>query len=302
MQRDSDLSGDEPRTKKRRGGDDSASASALDQTLSDAEMARPLPPSITPATYWQAMTPFFAPLTQDHINRYLAGPALRPNDSAFAIPPLGLHSRHAQMLNDARDRNQRAGMTPEQAAAEAAAVEYWATDACQPGELTQRLLAALLDEESALNGAQAASVSRRATLAAQQSHSNDKASELAPAHPLAVPPVANYAPANAIALDARVRDSLRSVGLLDMTPDLPLHLREDDELCAELRGLQRGLRERAKVNAARKGQIARLVLPRVQEQRKRLKQQHDDAVMESRLVSQLKLSSKKGKRKKGNKK
>ena len=57
-------------------------------------------------------------------------------------------------------------------------------------------------------------------------------------------------------LDARVRDVLRRVGMIGDGDELPLHLREDDELCAELRALQRGLKERVKVNSQRKHQIA----------------------------------------------
>lgn len=183
--------------------------------------------------------------------------------------------------------------------AEAAAIEYWSTEACQPGELTQRLLAAFFDEqeldETRAAQLKAAEAHMNSAIAAAAAAAGDK-NDLAPSHPLAAPPVANYSLEAMLQLDARVRESLRNIGLVEEPADPPLHLREDDELCAEMRNAQRLLRERMKTNWSRKTQIAKLVAPRIEQERQHQWQRQQDRATETYLVAKVKAAAKRKKK------
>jgi hypothetical protein len=317
LQRDRDL-GDGLMRRKRRGGegegdDDApvaASSAGAGEDLSmavlqpygmrDADLARPLPNNINANTFWQAIEPFFAPLTSEIAESLLTTKPTPAEEQHFQLPPLGVvMSQNASAV--IKSRNHRPDATEAEMHAEAAAIEYWNTEACQPGELTQRLLAALIDEHELDDARQAALKTREiqsaaltAAASAAAAAAGDK-SDLAPTHPLAVAPVSNYSTDTMLELDARVRQMLRDVALVDEF-DPPLHLREDDDLCAELRAVQRSLRERAKTNANRKMAIAKLVAPKIEQEKKhQLERQHDRAT-EAALVVKVKAAAKRKKK------
>ncbi len=318
LQRDRDL-GDGLMRRKRRGGgegegDDDAQLAAasvgVGEDLSmaalqpygmrDADLARPLPNNINANTFWQAIEPFFAPLTSEIAESLLTTKPTPAEEQHFQLPPLGVAmSQNATAA--IKSRSHRPDATEAEMHAEAAAIEYWNTEACQPGELTQRLLAALIDEHELDDARQAALKTREiqnaavtAAASAAAAAAGDK-SDLAPTHPLAVAPVSNYSTDAMLELDARVRQMLRDVALVDEF-DPPLHLREDDDLCAELRAVQRSLRERVKTNVNRKMAIAKLVAPKIEQEKKhQLERQHDRAT-EAALVIKVKAAAKRKKK------
>ena len=77
--------------------------------------------------------------------------------------------------------------------------------------------------------------------------------------------------------------------------------REDDEVCAELRALQRALRERQRVNDQRKCQIYQLITPRMEEQRQIAKRKAANEAMEKALVARLRARQGHKKKKRGRK-
>lgn len=266
--------------------------------MRDADLVRPLPSNIQPSTFWQSIEPFFAPLTQEFADSMLSNKPAPGDEHQFMMPPIAVSMSQASIAA-IKSRSHRPETTEAEMHAEAAAIEYWSTDACQPGELTQRLLATFFDEqeldETRAAQLKAAEVQMHNAVIAASAAMGDK-NDMAPVHPLAAPPVANYSLEAMLQLDARVRESLRNIGLMDEAADPPLHLREDDDLCAEIRVAQRLLRERMKTNMSRKAQIAKLVAPKIEQERRHQWDRQQDRATETYLVGKVKAAAKRKKK------
>jgi len=269
-------------------------------------LAKPLPNNITPQTFWQHIEPYFAPITKEEIGKHLSVKADKSTQKAFTIPPLGDGddggggggSSSSSKRRKTKARGGAAGaksVDEESELLHQTPAEQWKkSEIIHPGELTARVLQAMIEPPVAARSLQAA-----AAAAEEKGESSGKSSDLAPSWPLAVSPVSHYSPRTMATLEERLQTELRSVGLLDDHGLLPaIRHRQDDQVCAELRALQRGLRERIRINNQRRTQILQLVQPRLAQQQAHHKSLAENETFEKGFLARMR-GRKKTKQRKG---
>eukprot|EP01116_Phalansterium_solitarium_P023876 TRINITY_DN856_c3_g1_i1.p1 TRINITY_DN856_c3_g1~~TRINITY_DN856_c3_g1_i1.p1 ORF type:complete len:561 (+),score=176.98 TRINITY_DN856_c3_g1_i1:197-1879(+) len=255
----------------------------------DPDVAPPPPAAVSRAhkdkhQFWIDMEPYFALFSQDDLNFLRTTSA--PVDAD--IPPLGRYYRDVWAEQDQQlPAQSEAGDDGDDELGGSGSSMMLAA----PGDLHQRLLSALLDDHVVVPGpstapgaaptmpgpgllasSSSADPSPVSTPAASPPVAAEPAVETTQftqslldascagsgglAVPLDVPPTYDYSRPWAVSLEARLRQELQAIGLLD---EHDTTQREDDELCAELRRLYQELQQRVDENNAMRSKVEAVV-------------------------------------------
>eukprot|EP01119_Soliformovum_irregulare_P020058 TRINITY_DN6457_c0_g1_i1.p1 TRINITY_DN6457_c0_g1~~TRINITY_DN6457_c0_g1_i1.p1 ORF type:complete len:537 (-),score=141.24 TRINITY_DN6457_c0_g1_i1:77-1687(-) len=232
--------------------------------------------------FWLDMEPYFSPFTSDDV-RFCHPQGIEEDDSAFIIPPLGKsHHRSDEWEDDYETdflRPHRYRDDPMEAAHPVVTDLSERSIAC--GDLTQRILAALIEEAII-----PASIHGRL-------HSDADVGDVFTSHagleedtlPLWTPPTFDYSHAAMLSLEERIKMELCSIGLLD---DEDLDSREDDEICSELRKLQRELKEQIVSNNTIRAKVAGLLVPLMAQEDEQKKQRISNIQLERNYMKSQK--------------
>ncbi|RKP09128.1 histone acetyltransferases subunit 3-domain-containing protein, partial [Thamnocephalis sphaerospora] len=186
--------------------------------------------------FWNALEPYFRPLTdadlrlleeqEDDVGPYLIPPLGRPYMQVWAEEDRALIPDFEQAESDrAKNAQQlRVGGQPEQMLSD----ELLETDAISCGPLTERIVSALVR-----NGVGVPMDFGRDVDILRASKLNT----------------------DLVSVEERLKRELMHLGLLDES-NVDWRAAEDDEICAELRTLQRQLREQEETNSMRKRKLA----------------------------------------------
>lgn len=188
------------------------------------------------------------------------------NDPAFVIPPLGKHYKEEWEEEEGEDSSYHTRTIPQTVVIEDGETKL--VPSC--GELTSRILAALIEEniippefqenvdDTTRNG--------DSKILKNYSERNTPSSSI----PIQTPPTYDYSIETFVALEERIKLELRSIGLLDdsdfdvckavfIPHFLQTSQREDDEICTELRKLQKQLREQITLNNTIRSKISAML-------------------------------------------
>jgi len=137
----------------------------------------------------------------------------------------------------------------------------------QVGELHRRILAALVEEQVIPASNHKNDIYRLLlTPQTQQAWKEGENQDLQPGDlPLSQAPANGFDASSSGTLEDRIREELRGIGLLgpeESDPLGPLVNRQDDEVCGELRKMQRMLRDQVKTNNAMRAQLYQRALQR----------------------------------------
>ncbi|PRP72992.1 hypothetical protein PROFUN_14655 [Planoprotostelium fungivorum] len=181
------------------------------------------------------------------------------------------------------------------------------------GEVTQRLLAALIDEKvisfemTENQGSTLDHILREDDEAARvQSTTWYTTKDVCPFSteseylPLHVPPTYDYSFGRMLALEDRIKLELRSIGLLDDEDlDIDTLHREDDEICSELRKLQHQLKDRMRINNNVRTKLAALVSKRMEQEEQERKEKEANRILEGQYKKKVKKRARMGRKGKG---
>ncbi|PJF18026.1 hypothetical protein PSACC_02169 [Paramicrosporidium saccamoebae] len=199
--------------------------------------------SQTPITvFWNYMEPFFKSVDENDL-RVLDDTSKFIDPAPFTIPPLGRHyEEHWREAYGYTVHGRSTRRRPIQNGADAEA-----NSPPRVASLRERLLAMLIEEnltvpETSENGGTG------------DSTPPDEISQEQSASP---PPLETLKGINFVHVDERIRQELSQSGLCSFVPKVDYQ--EDDEICAEMRTLQRRLRNQVCLNHYRKRKLAELV-------------------------------------------
>eukprot|EP01117_Protostelium_nocturnum_P016165 TRINITY_DN6347_c0_g1_i2.p1 TRINITY_DN6347_c0_g1~~TRINITY_DN6347_c0_g1_i2.p1 ORF type:complete len:314 (-),score=107.21 TRINITY_DN6347_c0_g1_i2:87-1028(-) len=247
--------------------------------------------------FWADIEPYFAHFTDDDL-RFISPQQMDPDDPAFIIPPLG-----KSQYDDFSKREQEMDNQG----------EIRVVVAC--GEVTQRILSALIDEKAISSDAITSTTTLDSLLKDEETdvvNSNGKNSRswITPTEsclfsteseylPLHVAPTYDYSFNKMLSIEDRIKLELRSIGLLDDEDlDVDTLHREDDEICSELRKLQQQLKERMKSNNSMRTKLASLVGIRMTKEEAERKEKEHNRQLDREYIKLVK-REKKGKGRKG---
>mmetsp|Transcript_1431 Transcript_1431/g.1607 ORF Transcript_1431/g.1607 Transcript_1431/m.1607 type:complete len:313 (-) Transcript_1431:55-993(-) len=184
--------------------------------------------------FWKQIQPYFSDYTEDDIT-FCAPKPIDDTDEEWRIPPLGASGfEHAwgsdDIMNDAPSHGP-------------VKVEVF----------TERVLACLLQDPSAAAKNDKQSVTVK----------HDPSTLLA--LPLDKPPVASYSHSIILDIEERMKFELRTLGLLEDVQSTEM-VKEDDEICRELRQLQTRLKAQIEQNNDLRSKLVSLVKVRKTEQ------------------------------------
>jgi len=225
--------------------------------------------------FWNEMEFYFAPFTENDL-KYIAPLNPDSDESITHIPPLGRHYREIWAEEDNEDPERFAEIASEISED----MDTYKPISC--GDLTSRLLSALIEENVIPNTAELQKefpiIKENGSVADPAFLSNLGAQpqkEVPPGEqgfPLETPPTYDYSYHGMLTLEERIKLELRSIGLLD-DEDLEIsNSREDDEICSELRILQKQLRERVVQNNVIRSRL-HAQLPAIMQKEEREKQE-----------------------------
>eukprot|EP01114_Cavostelium_apophysatum_P009362 TRINITY_DN2247_c0_g1_i2.p1 TRINITY_DN2247_c0_g1~~TRINITY_DN2247_c0_g1_i2.p1 ORF type:complete len:467 (-),score=118.16 TRINITY_DN2247_c0_g1_i2:158-1558(-) len=207
------------------------------------------------STFWTDMEPYFAAFT-DFDLRFCAPVNVDADECIVSIPPLGKHYRDVWAEEDSEELERIKSVVVEPPIGIAAENEPGEKPvAC--GDLTSRILSALIEEDIVPSNTYIQNQTVH-TKENGSSHLEDSRflSNLSPFKeyygsgdsngsglPIETPPTYDYSFAGVHSLEERIKMELRSIGLLDDDGQYNSQ-REDDEICSEIRKLQKQLRDR----------------------------------------------------------
>jgi len=196
------------------------------------------------SAFWPSLHPYLRYITEDDLV-YLMPRQIKPNDSAFIIPPPGSQSDTNEHKHKVTTAN---GSIDEDIDG--------LTDIACCGDLTSRILSALIEE--------------KLLLSTQDINTFDK-NEIDEI-PYGQPPTSDYSPSNMANLEDRIKLELKSIGLFEeVNPIEPIITEskpatEDDEICNELKSLQTKLKEQIQQNNDNLSKLYSLAIKRMAEQ------------------------------------
>ncbi|GAO46772.1 hypothetical protein SAICODRAFT_16897 [Saitoella complicata NRRL Y-17804] len=205
------------------------------------------PNQVNIGTYYTYLEPYFRPFTEEDLG-FLRERGDRLG--CFLVPPLGVH--YMEMWADEGDASGVMGAGGEggqyyvpKGNADDLTDQYLMTEEISCGPLTERVLAALIKEQVAgTEGLTLADgVEENGVQGAKEG--GDKAWKISQVR-------MDY-----VAFEERLKKELLYIGLLT-EEEVDWSAREDDEICAQLRTLQRQLRTVSTENIARKRRLAQL--------------------------------------------
>jgi len=210
------------------------------------------------------MEVYFAPFTEADM-RYCAPVNPDQDEAVSSIPPLGKFFREIWAEEDHVDIRQAKGD---------AQAEEESEKGVGCGDLTARILAALIEEKvipsppAEVNGKNP-SENGSPSLDKLFNYNHVDSVPLPPD----APPTYDYSPQAMLTLEERIKMELRSIGLLDDgDTGIDGAQREDDEICSEMRKLQKQLRDQIMANneiRARLYSILSPILAREEAEKKR---------------------------------
>eukprot|EP01113_Clastostelium_recurvatum_P036546 TRINITY_DN5225_c0_g1_i3.p1 TRINITY_DN5225_c0_g1~~TRINITY_DN5225_c0_g1_i3.p1 ORF type:complete len:728 (-),score=252.91 TRINITY_DN5225_c0_g1_i3:211-2394(-) len=238
--------------------------------------------------FWQAMEQYFRHITDADLD-FIAPTSLRDDDPALNIPALGTHYAQVWASEDGDDR--RHGRMSGRKGAMDDVHRFEGDDGTDRedqvivGDLTQRVLQALFEENLVIPHPSSPSDDKP----------NNPVDDLITSEGL-LPPVNNYNKTSMYTLEERLRLELRDLGLLEgddepTTTAVAGADREDDEICIELRALQKQLREQVAINNARKEEILSQIQPQLaaqEQERQRRLEGRDAELRYQRLIKKKK--------------
>lgn len=203
-----------------------------------------VPNQIPINVFWNYIEPFFKPIDEDDL-KYLDDPSHVMDVAPFVIPPLGLHyeklwyeqygyiapgsessKRSSRILSEQNGRNQV--------------------------QLRDRLLSALIDKD-----AQIPETLEDEEFGDEDVLMNGETDSIAAASS------SSHSPSS-VPLDDRLRASLSELGFTDLTSSRDYQ--ENDEICIEMRSVQRQLREQIVINQYRKKRLAQFIRTKLSSQ------------------------------------
>jgi hypothetical protein len=222
------------------------------------------------------MEPFFASFTQDDL-KFCQPQNIDYDDAAFQIPPLGKHfSSEFEGEDDEDGYDTRARQVYRQPPSPPHVNPVDESDkppSC--GDLTSRILAALIEENLVPDSIRATITQPPPPMEIKnQEDSNIKMTDVEmpdvkpqiPANsieqslPLETPPTYDYSAYTMVSLEDRIKAELKSIGLLEgWDLDIDNNAREDDEICSELRKLQKELKDQILANNVFRSKLSPLV-------------------------------------------
>lgn len=183
--------------------------------------------------FWNYVEPFFKPIDEDDL-KYLDDPSHVMDVAPFVIPPLGLH--YEKIWYEQYGYVVPGG--PESSKRSSRLLSEQNGNSKQMIQLRDRLLSALIDKEANIPDA----------FSEEDDCFGDEigldANEI------------NHMPSS-VPLDDRLRNSLGELGFTDLTSSRDYQ--ENDEICVEMRSIQRQLREQIVINQYRKKRLAEFI-------------------------------------------
>jgi len=256
--------------------------------------------------FWKEMEPFFAPFTQEDA-KFCAPQTIDPEDPAFQIPTLGRHYSDDWEAEDDDEYYEpirsRSRSEPIPRPQESGNIADTADRNPSCGDLTSRILAALIEEnvvpniptfqETEINGGSPDTDLNMTDVTPVQSEVEQFPFKAAQDEglPLETPPTFDYSHATMLSLEDRIKLELRSIGLLDDHDlDIDNQSREDDEICSELRKMQKELKDQIISNNVIRSKVSTLVAESMANEEKLKKERAANATLEK---TYLKLMRKK---------
>lgn len=192
-----------------------------------------VPNQIPINVFWNYIEPFFKPIDEDDL-KYLDDPSHVMDVAPFIIPPLGLHYEKIWFeqygyVVPGGDNNKRIGSH--------SLSEFNSKNQVL---LRDRLLSALIDKDANLSSIEDENYEDEDVL------------------------MQNEASLKSVSLDDRLRASLNELGFTDLTTSRDYQ--EDDEICVEMRSVQRQLREQIVLNQYRKKRLAEFIRSKLSSQ------------------------------------
>lgn len=207
------------------------------QGQKDLSATKPkIPNQIPITTFWNYIEPIFKPIDEDDM-KFLDDPSHVLDVAPFTIPPLGLHyeniwyEQYGYVIPGNESKRRLARSVSEPLAAGKG-----------PVSLRDRLLSALVDSNASVSLADPEDEFLEELPMDGDAELNSDALVSAPAP---------------MPLDDRIRTSLVELGFTDLT--VARDYMEDDEICVEIRSVQRQLREHICVNQYRKRRLAEFI-------------------------------------------
>lgn len=202
--------------------------------------------------FWTEMDPYFTSFTQEDL-AFCRPKPIDSTDPAFVIPGFGSAYEDPSSLSS------------NSAASDPSTFDE-SDRPIQVGELTQRLLAAFVeqklvvpaekkDDEDKENKNTHNNIS--SLLASSIIKTEDSNGDSCV--PINMPPTYDYSHNYALSLEDRIKLELKSIGLLDEDYGTDPNKREDDEICCELRRMQQQLRDQINSNNLLRARISTAV-------------------------------------------
>lgn len=189
--------------------------------------------------FWQDMEPFFAPFSSEDV-KFCTPQGIDEDDPSFAIPPLGKVGHTKAEWDSDSDSDSFRPPSKNLRGHENLPPVNLTTRSISCGDLTQRILAALIEEQ---------------ILPSLPPWISDD-DPLSPT----IPPTYDYSHSAMLSLEERIRLELRSLGLLD-DDDMEMDGREDDEISLELRRLQKQLKDQICINNEIRAKVSAKIVP-----------------------------------------
>lgn len=200
-----------------------------------------LPNQIPINVFWNYIEPFFKPIDEDDL-KYLDDPSHVMDVAPFVIPPLGLHyekiwyEQYGYVVPGSESSKRSSRVLSEQ-------------NGRHQVQLRDRLLSALIDKDAKIPD----------TLENEEFGDEDvlmngdgDADSSGTSSPSSMP------------LDDRLRASLSELGFTDLSSSCDYQ--ENDEICIEMRSVQRQLREQIVINQYRKKRLAEFIRTKLSSQ------------------------------------
>ena len=198
-----------------------------------------VPNQIPINVFWNYIEPFFKPFDEDDL-KYLDDPSHVMDVAPFVIPPLGLHyeklwyEQYGYIVPGSESSKRSSRILSEQ-------------NGRNHVQLRDRLLSALIDKN-----AQIPESFEDDEFGDEDVLMNGETDFIASSSPSSVP------------LDDRLRASLSELGFTDLTSSRDYQ--ENDEICIEMRSVQRQLREQIVINQYRKKRLAEFIRTKLSSQ------------------------------------
>lgn len=243
--------------------------------------------------FWQEVDPYFNAFVEDD-EKFIAPQTLDPSDPALVIPPLGRNYKEEWEEEDgeeARNASRYLKSVPQTIIMENG--ENKIIPSC--GDLTSRILSALIEENIVPMEMKKTLENGTAFPTFLKTLPQDK--DTSPSCiPIEKPASYDYSLETFVALEERIKLELKSVGLLDDS-DFDTSQREDDEICIELRKLQKQLQERVNSNNVVRSKISAMLPSILAQEDAERKERQAVALNVEKTYQKMMLQQRKKKRK-----